>query len=288
MGTRPAVSETAEPPAPVDLRSHHHADVLDRAERALGVGLVRSGAVYGVDGLTVGMPTAAATWTRMQWRRPGRLNETAWTGAEAASMVTGVAKPAWLQSHMWVDPGRQLVWRVDELALVTAPVIGTTGGLTVDPDLPNSWWRSLADSLDALAAHTTTRVSMSQEHLTRRVGQVFQGVDTTIDEWTVAHGDLHWHNLTAPECVLLDWEDWGLGPRGLDAAFLWGASLRVPQLAQRVEREFAEDMASRSGRLARLLFCANVIRLSSRRPGPNALLAPARATAEALLRDLRA
>jgi hypothetical protein len=102
---------------------------------------------------------------------------------------------------------------------------------------------------------------MSQEHLSRRIAEVYgSGVGTTIEEWATAHADLHWGNLTSPDCWLLDWEDWGVGPRGLDAATLWGFSLGVPALSERVRQEFRDDLNSRSGRLAQLLFCANVER----------------------------
>jgi hypothetical protein len=106
---------------------------------------------------------------------------------------------------------------------------------------------------------------MSQEHLSRRIAEIYRGtVDTAVAEWATAHADLHWGNLTAPECWILDWEDWGQAPRGLDAATLWGFSLGVPALAERVEREFSADLASRSGKLAQLLFCANAERAARR------------------------
>lgn len=127
-----------------------------------------------------------------------------------------------------------------------------SGVLDADPGLPDAWWTDLAASLSALAGYRTERVGMRQDHLTRRIGQVFgdRDLDTTINEWSSAHADLHWGNVTAPEFALLDWEDWGAGPRGLDAATLWGHSLRVPAVADRVQCEHADDLGSRSGHLA--------------------------------------
>jgi hypothetical protein len=84
-------------------------------------------------------------------------------------------------------------------------------------------------------------------------------VDSTIAEWTTAHADLTFANLTAPECWLLDWEDWGTAPRGLDAATLLVGSLAVPTLAGRIRREFADDLGSRSGQLVTLALCAELI-----------------------------
>jgi hypothetical protein len=101
-----------------------------------------------------------------------------------------------------------------------------------------------------------------------------------------AHADLHWGNLTAPQCNLLDWEDWGLAPGGLDAATLWGFSLGVPSLAERVEREFRADLDTRSGKLAKLLFCANAAQAAARHGTQMPFTGPARHMAAILMGDL--
>jgi hypothetical protein len=61
---------------------------------------------------------------------------------------------------------------------------------------------------------------------------------------------------------LLDWEGWGLGPRGLDAATLWAFSLLVPSVAERVNEEFSEDLSCRSGKIAQLFMCAELLRMT--------------------------
>jgi hypothetical protein len=128
---------------------------------------------------------------------------------------------------------------------------------------------------------------MSQEHLSHRITEVYgDAVGTAITEWGTAHADLHWGNLTAPECWILDWEDWGQAPRGLDAATLWGFSLGVPGLAGRVERDFGADLASRSGMLSRLLFCANAERAARRGGQAMPFTVPARQAGRRLVREL--
>lgn len=127
---------------------------------------------------------------------------------------------------------------------------------------------------------------MSQTHLTTRVNEVFDGVDTTVDEWATAHTDVHWNNLST-EGHIIDWEDWGAAPRGHDAACLWQSALPDPGLATRVRREFAADLETRSGQLAQLLQCANAIRAAVRRGTPTPLSEPAKAAAEVLLARLR-
>ncbi|MGH3686880.1 MAG: hypothetical protein ACRDSM_17905 [Pseudonocardiaceae bacterium] len=200
----------------------------------------------------------------------------AWAGAECASVLRGVTKPDWFQTASWRDDLREVVWRADEMELVSSPVINSTGVVATEPVLPESWWMGLRKSLAALAEHQTERVGVRQDHLTRRINQVFPDeVDTTVEEWVTAHTDLHWGNLTAPDCYLLDWEDWedwGAAPRGRDAVSLWGVSLCVPALAARVEREFRTDLETRSGKLAQLLFCSNVIRVNAKRTDPSPLV----------------
>ncbi|AHH98686.1 hypothetical protein [Kutzneria albida] len=266
----------------IDLRTEPHHDVLDHVDTTLGLTTDRAAVIHGNYGVTEGMPTSSGTWVRIQRRPRHRLSEQSWIGAEAASTLTGVSRPDWYRSVVWTDTDRDVVWRADELELVSSPVIGDT---TTATRLPDSWWTGLHTNLDALARNSTTRVGMRQEHLTRRVNEVFPGVDTSIEQWRTAHADLHWANLTR-DGHLLDWEDWGAAPRGLDAAYLWGASLPVPDLADRVLREFTHDLATREGRLARLLLCANIIRIATKQDATTPLLQPAKHAAHELLTEL--
>lgn len=271
------------------LSDEHLDDVFVEVEKALGLRLDHSGIAYGTQGATIGFPTKAGTWVRVAWSAPDRVHRQAWTGGETASAIRGVNKPHLYRSYRWTDEDRSVVWRADEVELVTSNAVHPTGVIDQDPEVSATWWESLKSSLATLAAFSTRRVGMAQEHLTRRINQVFdgEGVDTQVGEWTTAHADLHWGNVTAPDCYLLDWEDWGLAPRGLDAATLWGHSIGVPAVAETIQDMFADDLATRSGRLAQLLFCSNVIRINSSKPSPGPLLEPARREADRLLATLR-
>jgi thiamine kinase-like enzyme len=112
-------------------------------------------------------------------------------------------------------------------------------------------------------------------------------VDTTVTEWSTSHADLHWGNLTAPTLYLLDWDDWGLAPRGNDAACLWASALAVPEVAARVHTEFHDDLDSRAGKIARLWVCSNILRMADRRADAHALAEPAASAADQLVKDLR-
>jgi len=271
-----------------DLRVHPAAAEIRRVaaafETAFDVAAARRGR------RTIGLRSDRGTWVRIEARPAAHVDSRGWNGIECAAALRGVARPEWRQSITWRDG--DLVWRADETALVTAPPVGRNGEvLSADPGLDDAWWAALRRSLTALAGHVTTRVvttnmrPISQERVSAFVASVYPGVDTTIDEWTAAHGDLGWQNLTAPECVLLDWEDWGMAPRGLDAATLWLDSLAVPALAERVRHELSAELECRSGLVCQLRGCAAA---SLWPPEFAALAAPARAHAERVIARLRA
>ncbi|GCD99893.1 hypothetical protein EHYA_07615 [Embleya hyalina] len=192
----------------------------------------------------------------------------------------------------WRDTEVSAMWRADETELVAAEPVKSGGRLSVDPKLSDAWWATLNASLDSLAAQETTRVAtpdtvtITQVGVTSTIGKAFgDHIDTTVDEWIPAHADLNWANVTAPDCWILDWEDWGLAPRGLDAATLWGNSLALPTLAERVHRERCADLESRCGRIMALFFCAKVVGEYGDPADP--LYAPSCRQAKRLLEELQ-
>ncbi|HEX5347449.1 MAG TPA: hypothetical protein VFW64_10195 [Pseudonocardiaceae bacterium] len=280
----------AVPEVIVDLRTHPYHAVIDRVERCLGVCMDRKAAV--VKRRSVGARTDRNSWIRIEARPFSKLTGQG-SGVEGTACLPRViAKPEWYQGLSWQAPEQCVLWRADETELVTAFPVNPGGVLRTDPELGQVWWERLGTSLGALAAQTTTRVAtpntapISQERVTATIERVFaDGVESTVAEWVPAHADLAWANLTAPECWLLDWEDWGLAPRGWDAATLWCSSLAVPGLAERVQREYQADLASRSGLVSQLYFCAEMIAAGDCYAGP--LAEPSRREAPRLISALR-
>lgn len=267
-------------------------NVVAEVERRIGVRLDRSAVATGAWAESAGHRTDRGTWVRVDSRAVSWIQPQSWIGAEAASVIPGVPKPAWLQSATWLDADDGRVWRAEEMDLVTEPVISAQGAtLTADPGLPDTWWTELRAALTALSGFRTFRVAGRQELITRRISQVLgadiTAVDTTVTEWTTSHGDLHWGNITGPRLVILDWADWGLAPRGNDAACLWAAALAVPEVAARVLAEFHDDLHSRSGRIARLWMCSNLLRIAQRRADAHPLAEPASKAAAQLVTDLQ-
>jgi hypothetical protein len=237
-----------------DLRKYDASAEVDRVATALGVRFDMDTEVR--KRRSIGILADNGAWIRIEQQPLTRFIERGNNGLESSAAITDVAKPAWHRSVSWIDRQDSRMWRADEIEYVTSPHVIPWGTLREYPNLPDEWWVTLSTSLDALACHKTRRVAMTQERVTEVVESLFPGVDTHIDEWATAHGDLYWPNLTAPECWLLDWEDWGTAPRGFDAACLWHDSLLVPKLADRVYSERRADLESRSGLLCQLMRCA--------------------------------
>jgi hypothetical protein len=283
-------SATSVANAGFDLRKNQVDDVFDRVERALQVRFDRDEALR--KRRSLGLRTDRGTWIRVEVRRLAKIDGQGWNGTECAAILHGIAKPEWHAGISWHDPVREVMWRADETDLVKAEPIKRGGILQVDPHLPDSWWATLDDSLTALASQHTTRVAtpdtipITQTRLTSTIELVFPGrVDTTISDWCPAHADLNWANLTGPDCVLLDWEDWGLAPRGFDSSNLWSNSLAAPGLADRVRDQRRSDLGHRPGRLSSLFYCAEIVGAPAGYSGP--LLEPARREAERLITELQ-
>ncbi|QKV95983.1 hypothetical protein HUT19_33145 [Streptomyces sp. NA02950] len=273
----------------VDLRKEPVEAVVDRVERSLGVRLDHGTVVR--KRRSVGARTDRGTWVRIERRELDRIGVQGGDGTASAEALRGIAKPAWLAGVAWRDEVEPVMWLADETGLLPGAAVGSAV-VAEDPKVTEEWWASLNASLDALAAQHTNRIAtpdtetLTQELVTGTIHSVFPGIDTAVVDWRPAHADLNWANVTAPVFCVFDWEDWGMAPCGLDAANLWGASLAVPALADRVRSERRNDLASRDGKLMTLFVAAKILGPYADPEDPR--LVPARKTAEQLLQELQA
>jgi hypothetical protein len=275
----------------VDLRRESVDELLQRVERTFGLRLERETVVC--KRRTVGARSDRGTWVRIERRPFNRIGEQGWNGAECAALLDGVVQPRWRAAVSWRDEVDAVMWRADETDRLPGLPVKPGGVLTDDPGLAGEWWEALNSTLDALAAHRTSRiatpdtVTITQAHVDEVIQAVFPGsLNTAIEQWTPAHADLNWANVTAPQFCLFDWEDWGMAPRGLDSASLWAQSLGVPALADRVLRERADDLSSRDGKVMMLFACAKIAGPYAHPQDPR--LEPAQAAAERLVEELQA
>ncbi|MGH3950149.1 MAG: aminoglycoside phosphotransferase [Pseudonocardiaceae bacterium] len=212
--------------------------------------------VFGWRERTISAPvstSAGVRWLRVVSEQHRYAAGDFWTGnTDATAAIAGVAKPEVLRHWEWTDGEYRL--RAELMTLLPGRHCSATPELRQSLPLPGHWWQRLHASLAALAGTHTERVHLSQADLAHRI-RVFFGdrvADPTVTAWTAAHTDLHWANLMAPHCALVDWEGWGLAPAGFDAATLYLHTLAVPDMAQHVHDQFAGQLDARDGLLAQL------------------------------------
>jgi hypothetical protein len=226
---------------------------LEHAAAALGV-TTTAEPVFGWHDRTIGSRANTADgerWLRVVTEMPHWVGGAFWTGNLDASVISDVPKPRLLTELDWSDEHCQL--RAELMTLAPSPLIAHDMVLRDAPDLPSRWWAELRRALDILSTQHTERVCVAPSRLRLRLLAAFGvDIDSTDVQWTCAHGDLHWANLTAPHLCLLDWEAWGLAPAGYDAAVLDCASILCPDIRKRTQNTFADLLESPSGQVAQL------------------------------------
>lgn len=237
-------------------------DLVKPGAEALGAEVIGE-SVRGLGNRSVGCRVAtpdAQRWMRvitapMQWG-----GGPAWTGNTDANAITSVAKPVVLDVAEWDESGRRI--RAELMTLAPGTRISADMVLRQHIDLDHRWWSELHCSLDALATFPTDRVCLDEQLLQRRLLAAFGlpiDVDTVV--WSTAHGDVHWANLTAPQCWILDWESWGRAPAGYDAALLLCVSLLESDMASLLRTAFADILDTPTGYIAQLAAAAKLLGL---------------------------
>jgi hypothetical protein len=198
-------------------------------------------------------------WLRVVSEQPQWARGDSWTGNADANTIAGLPKPTVLDVIEW-DEGSWRRQRAEVMTVVPGEPCSADDVLQTTVELPAGWWAELRASVDRLRHTPTDRINTDQERIDRRVRMVFgPRVQVRVDQWETVHGDLHWHNLHSPELGLVDWELWGRGPAGADAATLLCYSLLVPQSAERVQATFADVLDTPAGRTAQVVAAARLL-----------------------------
>ncbi|MBG0818406.1 aminoglycoside phosphotransferase [Planomonospora sp. ID82291] len=222
-----------------------------------------------------------ARWLRVVAAAADQAETRLWRGVEAAQAITGVARPELLDVCEWFD--HRLRWRAELSTFVTARSVSAAPELRAPVRLASAWWRELRVSLAAVAATRTDRVAIREDLVGRRLEWISGGALTSnVTAWECGHADVHWANLTAPGCVLLDWEGWGMQPAGTDAAMLRAYSLLRPEVADEVAAVFADELTGSHGRQVQVFAAAELLVAAGRGDHPD-LVDPLLAWAAGLL-----
>lgn len=252
----------SDEPAAIRLDLRHVVDIDDivnTVEKSLHTHLDRRTGV--IKRRSMGYPSDRGTWVRIECRGIERLDGQGW-GLEAAVVLSGIPIPQWYAGISWHDEHLRVMWRADETQLIDQVPVGKSAAAV---GLPDSWWTEFDAAMDELGSANTPRLAtpdlepISVERVQAVIDKVFAGASTPIEQWTTAHADLNWANMTGPGLWILDWEAWGCAPRGLDAANLWFSSLAIPGLAEKVVQHRHADLESPTGRTMRLFKCAELL-----------------------------
>lgn len=241
-----------------------------RAAKEFGCQTVDGVRAEGWRGRTLGGKVTAnglARWLRVVVAPVDRVSEKLWTGNESAQVISGACRPELVGIRDWAEQG--LRFRAELSTFVEDAPVSVTPELERPVRLSESWWKGLETSLDAAAGTATDRVSVRQDLVNRRLEWISGGrVAPEIAVWKASHGDLHWANLTAPACALLDWEGWGLAPAGWDVAVLRAYSLLQPAVAAEIANRFSGLLTGAGGRQVQLFAVAELLMAGSRGDHP--------------------
>lgn len=200
---------------------------------------------------------ARPAWLRVESARPEYAGGDGWTGnTDANALPSQIPRPRVLASWQWASDGR--VQRAELSTRLPGAPPSSSDVLHDQAELPDAWWRDLRDALEVLGAVPTERVQADQELVDGQAVAAF-GTLLPVRRWETVHGDLHWTNLLAPRLGIVDWELWGRGPAGTDAASLLCHSLLVPSVAARVHETFADVLDSQDGRIAQRAVAARML-----------------------------
>ncbi|GAA2657685.1 hypothetical protein [Streptomyces lunalinharesii] len=241
----------------------------DHAHALLGLGRAAGGEVWGYAGRTLSGPATSLddgpAWLRLVSAPEERAGGKLWEGPTQAqrSVPVVVSRPRLIEVADWSAEG--FAYRAELYERLTTPPVSRSPAVVDSVALSDAWWQDLHRALDRLADVATGRQAVREQYIRRRVPE-FTGVTPGEITFTTAHGDLHWANLTAPALTLLDWEAWGTAPVGYDAANLYLHSLHVPDLAERVRKEFAHVLGTPAGRVGELTACTEILQAAPRVP----------------------
>jgi hypothetical protein len=198
-------------------------------------------------------------WLRVLSEKTSVADGDYWTGNADANAISDVPKPTVRGVLEWEAPEIDRQVRAEVMTLLPGIPCSPTEGLTEPIDLPDTWWAELRRTLGVIRVQPTTRYVERETTVSGSAREVL-GTEVSIRAWETVHGDLHWNNLLGPTFGLLDWEFWGRGPAGSDAASLYCNSLRVPEIASQVAEVFADVLNGPHGRAALLHTAAEVLR----------------------------
>lgn len=260
---REARSPTPLPSSRAGYLTRHGDYALAEASRRLEVTIV-GGRADGFGGKSAGVVVARSEATRCTeyWLKVsgliGRKRDMFRDAEIEAAGLAGLPKPEIVATAEWnVD---NVFWRAVLMTLAPSPAASPLPWCRAGTiDVSDAWLGDLRSALATLRRAQTKPAIFTPDQIRQMIAeQIGPNAPAETDDWQVGHGDLHWANLTAPRCMLLDWEHWGLFPRGYDLGRLLGCSAFAPAIMARIADAFYDELRSRAARVGLLAGIASV------------------------------
>lgn len=212
-------------------------------------------------GCKVVTENGSESWIRVQSRPSEQLPSKLWTGLEEAQKIPIDNKPSLFNEIEWSSNER--IYKAELMSYINLDVISPTPELKKTIALSEKWLQDLETSLNTINSCTTNRICVRQDLINRRLAERYNGsVSSMVECWTTAHGDIHWANITHPTLYILDWEAWGLAPKGLDIANLYCFSLLNQNVAEVIHYNFNHLLDTPDGIISQLFVCAERMRMT--------------------------
>lgn len=249
------------PSPPDDTTAERMRQALTKAAAHLGVDVNEEAETWGWDARTLSRPTTDDRWLRLSAIRAEKADTASWDGPEAAESAIrdAVPRPRLHAVHDWSE--QAFAYRAELYERIHSKPLSQTALAPEDLRLSDTWWSNLRQALASIASTQTRRTAIRQQRLEWAMPQFLEtSLDTRVPQWSTAHADIQWSNLTGPgELVILDWERWGLAPTGYDEACLYISSLAVPEVAKQVHTVFQEALDSGTGRFSQLVVASEYL-----------------------------
>ncbi|MBB6560029.1 hypothetical protein HNP48_002701 [Acidovorax soli] len=264
--------------------------LLEVGAARLALQLGKGARKYGWNRKSVG---CAATDSSGQWvwvKVFGKCSDSTesklWDGEILASEVfRQVHKPKVLSHVDWCDSG--WTWRCLVMELIQEPMLSETPNLPPWSVLPEGWAGRVFSAMQQIATHTTERVGVRQDLVTRRIAETFGAqVPSKVESWVAGHNDLHFANISARTACILDWESWGTVPQGFDAAWLYCNSLANRHASRAIYEALEPLLVGYSGALSLLFAAAELKRMYQLHGEHSAIQRSLEQVAEQALREL--
>lgn len=132
-------------------------------------------------------------------------------------------------------------------------------GLLLDEtaQVPSFFLRELALNLHFLGNASCSFASLRQNIVTRRLHEwcdVPSSLPIKVKSWATIYGGLCWSDLTE-NGIILGWQNWGVGPKDMDAAWLYVLALKNKNVTRNIELYFPDLLGTYDGLIC-LLFCS--------------------------------